>query len=178
VAALLQQVQYCGTTPLAGSLVSKVLQPIVYRMADSGQLQKPVLIISITDGEPTDTPKDMVVQVRGQEGWEGGCLDWEAEAGGRCGSADEGARGGVCHRSSRSGPAYATSLIGMCWIHAAKPLPCCLLIVALVLLLQVIKDARQRLQAYGPKAVAFEFAQVGSCAQPLKYECLACSCML
>jgi hypothetical protein len=65
VAGLLQQVQYCGTTPLAGSLVSKVLQPIVYRMADQGQLSKPVLIISITDGEPTDTPKDMVVQVRG-----------------------------------------------------------------------------------------------------------------
>jgi uncharacterized protein YegL len=64
VAALLGQIQYCGTTPLASSLQSKVLAPIVYRLADQGQLSKPVLIISITDGEPTDTPKDLVVQVR------------------------------------------------------------------------------------------------------------------
>lgn len=78
MAGLLQQVQYCGTTPLAGSLVSKVLQPIVYRMADQGQLSKPVLIISITDGEPTDTPKDMVVQVRRAREV---CCRWGEEAG-------------------------------------------------------------------------------------------------
>jgi hypothetical protein len=37
----------------------------VFSLASSGQLAKPVLIITITDGEPTDSPKDMVVQVRG-----------------------------------------------------------------------------------------------------------------
>jgi len=88
VASLLSQVQYSGLTPLATSLGSKVLKPIVFSLAASGQLAKPVLIITITDGEPTDTPKDAVVQV--------------------------------------------------------------------------IKEARNRLAAqYGPKAVAFEFAQVG-----------------
>jgi hypothetical protein len=59
----------------------------------------------------------------------------------------------------------------MCWtvLHTwRQPLPCCLLITAreslllLLLPLQVIKDARSRLAAYGPKAVAFEFAQVGA----------------
>jgi hypothetical protein len=63
VASLLSQVQYSGLTPLATSLGSKVLQPIVFSLAASGQLAKPVLIITITDGEPTDTPKDLVVQV-------------------------------------------------------------------------------------------------------------------
>jgi hypothetical protein len=45
-------------------MVSKVLQPIVYSLAGSGQLAKPVLVLTITDGEPTDTPRDMIVQVR------------------------------------------------------------------------------------------------------------------
>lgn len=63
VQSLLSQVQYSGLTPLATSLSSKVLAPIVFSLASSGQLAKPVLIITITDGEPTDNPKDMVVQV-------------------------------------------------------------------------------------------------------------------
>jgi hypothetical protein len=63
VGALLAQVQYAGLTPLATSLASKVLQPIVFSLASSGQLAKPVLIITITDGEPTDNPKDLVVSV-------------------------------------------------------------------------------------------------------------------
>ena len=64
VAALLGQLQYSGLTPLASALEEKVLNPIVYRLANSGQLQKPVLIITITDGEPTDNPRDLVVKVR------------------------------------------------------------------------------------------------------------------
>jgi hypothetical protein len=44
-------------------MVAKVLQPIVYSLAGSGQLAKPVLVLTITDGEPTDTPRDMIVQV-------------------------------------------------------------------------------------------------------------------
>jgi hypothetical protein len=35
----------------------------VYSLAGSGQLAKPVLVLTITDGEPTDTSRDMIVQV-------------------------------------------------------------------------------------------------------------------
>jgi hypothetical protein len=63
VNALLAGVQYSGLTPLATSLAAKVLQPIVYNLAASGQLSKPVLVLTITDGEPTDNPRDLVVQV-------------------------------------------------------------------------------------------------------------------
>jgi hypothetical protein len=68
VNALLAGVQYSGLTPLATSLSSKVLQPIVYSLAASGQLAKPVLVLTITDGEPTDNPRDLVVQVGGRAG--------------------------------------------------------------------------------------------------------------
>jgi hypothetical protein len=64
VSALLSRVQYSGLTPLATSLRDKVLGPIVFSLAAAGQLAKPVLVITITDGEPTDTPKDLVAQVR------------------------------------------------------------------------------------------------------------------
>jgi hypothetical protein len=66
VNALLAGVQYSGLTPLATSMAAKVLQPIVYNLAASGQLAKPVLVLTITDGEPTDNPRDLVVQVRPQ----------------------------------------------------------------------------------------------------------------
>lgn len=61
--ALLAGVQYAGLTPLATALQSKVLAPIVFSLAGSGQLAKPVLVLTITDGEPTDNPRDLVVQV-------------------------------------------------------------------------------------------------------------------
>lgn len=69
-------------------MATRVINPVVLSMAQCGQLAKPVLVISITDGEPTDTPKDAI--------------------------------------------------------------------------LSLIRDVKGRLaQAYGPKAVAFQFAQVG-----------------
>ena len=52
-----------GTTPLGSSLDRKVLQPMVLGQARSGTMQKPVLVICITDGEPTGEPKDTVRQV-------------------------------------------------------------------------------------------------------------------
>jgi len=42
---------------------SKVLGSIVLPAAARGQLAKPVLVICITDGEPTDKPKDAILQV-------------------------------------------------------------------------------------------------------------------
>lgn len=64
MSALLAAVQYSGLTPLATSMQAKVLQPIVFSLAASSQLAKPVLVLTITDGEPTDNPTDKVVQVR------------------------------------------------------------------------------------------------------------------
>lgn len=43
---------------------SRVLEPVVYPLAARGQLAKPVLVITITDGEPTDTPRDAILQVQ------------------------------------------------------------------------------------------------------------------
>jgi hypothetical protein len=40
-----------------------VLQPIVFNLAQQNQLQKPVLVITITDGEPSDSPRDAILQV-------------------------------------------------------------------------------------------------------------------
>ena len=56
------------------SVAVKVLAPLVFSLSATGQLCKPVLVITITDGEPTDSPKDAVVKVgvrlRGG-GWRG-----------------------------------------------------------------------------------------------------------
>lgn len=52
-----------GTTPLGSNLDRKVLQPMVLSQARNNSMQKPVLVICITDGEPTGEPKDTVRQV-------------------------------------------------------------------------------------------------------------------
>lgn len=59
---LVARTQFYGMTPLASSMHDKVLQPIVYHLANSRQLAKPVLIITITDGEPTDNPRDLITR--------------------------------------------------------------------------------------------------------------------
>jgi hypothetical protein len=60
---MLSQIKFTGTTPLGTSLDRKVLQPLVLGPARSQQLRKPVLVIAITDGEPTGEPRDCVRQV-------------------------------------------------------------------------------------------------------------------
>ena len=45
------------------NLDRKVLQPLVVNPARSSQLRKPVLVICITDGEPTGESKDTVRSV-------------------------------------------------------------------------------------------------------------------
>lgn len=63
VAQLLTQVKFSGMTPLGRELNAKILQPLVIQPARSGQLQKPVLVITITDGQPTGESLNHVNQM-------------------------------------------------------------------------------------------------------------------
>lgn len=60
---LIQQVKFSGLTPLGTSLYQKVLQPLVLQPARAGQLQKPVVVIAITDGTPAGENRDEVFKV-------------------------------------------------------------------------------------------------------------------
>ncbi|GAO49086.1 hypothetical protein G7K_3244-t1 [Saitoella complicata NRRL Y-17804] len=61
--SLVDRVRFSGITPLATQLDAKVLQPLVLGPLRSRGLPKPVLIITITDGEPVGEPKDRLKQV-------------------------------------------------------------------------------------------------------------------
>lgn len=52
VQELLQRIQYKGLTPMGTSLKNKVLEPLVVGPARAGRLEKPVLVITVTDGQP------------------------------------------------------------------------------------------------------------------------------
>jgi len=54
VQALLSSVTFSGTTPLGTNLDKKVIQPFVVGQANSQRMMKPVLVIAITDGEPSE----------------------------------------------------------------------------------------------------------------------------
>ncbi|WVQ80960.1 hypothetical protein IAT38_003067 [Cryptococcus sp. DSM 104549] len=60
---LINQIKFSGLTPLGTSLWQKVLQPLVLAPAAQGRLQKPVVVITITDGTPAGEPKDEVFNV-------------------------------------------------------------------------------------------------------------------
>jgi hypothetical protein len=49
---LVSRVRFSGLTPLGTSLRQKVVDPLVIGPVRAGRLQKPVLIITITDGQP------------------------------------------------------------------------------------------------------------------------------
>ncbi|GFZ45456.1 hypothetical protein JCM24511_03182 [Saitozyma sp. JCM 24511] len=55
---LVQQVKFSGLTPLGTSLDQKILQPLLLGPARSNALQKPLLVIAITDGAPAGEPND------------------------------------------------------------------------------------------------------------------------
>ncbi|KAK4689600.1 hypothetical protein P7C73_g517, partial [Tremellales sp. Uapishka_1] len=59
---LVQQIRFSGLTPLGTSLYTKVLGPLVLGQARIGQLHKPVLVIALTDGEPSE-PKEEIFNV-------------------------------------------------------------------------------------------------------------------
>lgn len=57
VERLMKDVSFSGLTPLGTQLRSKVIEPFVVGPARKNELQKPVLIITITDGQPAGEPQ-------------------------------------------------------------------------------------------------------------------------
>lgn len=55
---LISRVRFTGLTPMGRELNKKILQPLVLGPARSGQLRKPVLVVTITDGQPAGDTKD------------------------------------------------------------------------------------------------------------------------
>ncbi|KAF3931935.1 hypothetical protein ABW20_dc0101229 [Dactylellina cionopaga] len=60
VTQAVDQISFKGLTPLGTSLKAKVLEPLVLQPARNRQLQKPVLVIVITDGQPAGEPPNSV----------------------------------------------------------------------------------------------------------------------
>ncbi|KAJ8068248.1 hypothetical protein OCU04_003815 [Sclerotinia nivalis] len=61
VEQLVQRVSFKGLTPLGAQLRNKVVEPLIMSKARANSLQKPVLVIVITDGQPDN--QDEVFQV-------------------------------------------------------------------------------------------------------------------
>ncbi|KAK5698648.1 hypothetical protein LTR97_006295 [Elasticomyces elasticus] len=61
VEQLLANKRYKGLTPFGTQLRRKVIDPIIVPKLRSGQMQKPVLIISITDGQPAGENADELI---------------------------------------------------------------------------------------------------------------------
>ncbi|KAF5093007.1 hypothetical protein D0Z03_002596 [Geotrichum reessii] len=60
---LIGRVQFRGLTPLGTSLKSKVLDPLVCGPAQQNRLRKPVLVITITDGQPAGEKESTIFSV-------------------------------------------------------------------------------------------------------------------
>lgn len=54
---------YGGYTPMGQKMQEKIVGPLILGPAERGQLQKPVLVITITDGSPTDSPHHDIKKV-------------------------------------------------------------------------------------------------------------------
>lgn len=63
VQALVNANPFQGVTNLGKEMWSKVLDPLIVKPAQKGSLQKPVLVISITDGEPYPEPASKIRDV-------------------------------------------------------------------------------------------------------------------
>ena len=65
VQGLISQVEFKGLTPVGTMLKSKILDPLVVGPAQAGQLRKPVLVITITDGQPAgESPNLLANNIR------------------------------------------------------------------------------------------------------------------
>jgi hypothetical protein len=60
---LVARVPFRGLTPMGETLKTRILEPLVLGPAKVGQLRKPVLIITVTDGIPTDQGSNAVAKV-------------------------------------------------------------------------------------------------------------------
>ena len=57
---MVARTKFSGLTPMGRELQNKILGPLVLGPAQSGQLKKPILVITITDGQPTgESPSDV-----------------------------------------------------------------------------------------------------------------------
>lgn len=60
IESIMRGVQFKGLTPMGTALRNKVIDEIVLSKARSNQLRKPVLVITITDGQPAGEPQNAV----------------------------------------------------------------------------------------------------------------------
>lgn len=60
IETIMRGVQFKGLTPMGTSLRKKVIDEIVMSRAQSGQLRKPILVVTITDGQPAGEPQNAV----------------------------------------------------------------------------------------------------------------------
>lgn len=60
---LVSQIRFHGLTPLGTSLRNKVIDPMVLGPAKAGQMDKPVLVITITDGHPAGENSSTIFKV-------------------------------------------------------------------------------------------------------------------
>lgn len=62
-ANLVARCQFNGMTPLGTQMHERILKPLVEAPISRRSMQKPVLVITITDGEPTSEPESKIVKV-------------------------------------------------------------------------------------------------------------------
>ena len=60
---LISRIKFNGLTPIGTELQKKVLDPLILGPAGAGHLRKPVLVITITDGQPAGEAMDMLANV-------------------------------------------------------------------------------------------------------------------
>lgn len=63
VSEMVSRTRFSGLTPMGRELNAKILQPLVLQPARSGSLRKPVLVITITDGQPTGESSGDVAKI-------------------------------------------------------------------------------------------------------------------
>lgn len=62
-ANLVARCQFSGMTPLGTQMENRILKPLVAGPISTRSMQKPILVITITDGEPTSEPESKIKKV-------------------------------------------------------------------------------------------------------------------